>query len=101
MSSDQGDTWWDEGAETLRLVALVGALRGLDLPLHASLFTPRDAAPHLEVAYVSARVQKVVDVCAFGGWFVCALGVVSATDTAVAARWLAGALAVPQPGRAR
>ncbi|GAA1550257.1 hypothetical protein GCM10009678_36480 [Actinomadura kijaniata] len=101
MSSDQGDTWWDEEAETLRLVALVGALRNVGSPLHASLLTPRDAAPHLEVAYVDARVQNVVDVSTFGGWFVCALGMVSATDTVVAARWLAGALAVPQPGRAR
>ncbi|MGK5554202.1 hypothetical protein ACSNOI_21545 [Actinomadura kijaniata] len=98
MIGDGDGVRWDEEAETLRLVALAGALRGLGPPLRASLLTPRDAAPHLEVAYVDARVQNVVNVSAFGGWFVCLLGLAPVADTAGAARWLAGELAVPQAG---
>ncbi|MGK5550759.1 hypothetical protein ACSNOI_04020 [Actinomadura kijaniata] len=68
------------------------------MPLCASLFTPREAAPHLEVGFVTSRVRNVTLVSTFGDWFVCALGLFPTVDVGSAARSLAEALAAPRPG---
>ncbi|GAA1542753.1 hypothetical protein GCM10009678_26560 [Actinomadura kijaniata] len=86
----------DEEAETLRLVALVAALKRVEAPVYVSLFTPMCVAPHLDVAYVSARVHNAATVCVFGDWFVCSFGLVPATDVERAAWTLVEVLSPPR-----
>ncbi|MGK5550013.1 hypothetical protein ACSNOI_00220 [Actinomadura kijaniata] len=99
MSAEAFCEWEDEEAETLRLVALVAALKRVEAPVHVSLLTPMRVAPHLDVAYVSARVHGTATVCVFGDWFVCSFGLVSAADVERAARTLVEALSVVFPPR--